>query len=193
MNKVKDASVAYKTRPKVYTYEDLLKTPEDGKRYEIIQGELVMSAAPFLIHQAIIGNLYEVLRKHAKENDLGRVYFSPVDVVLSEINVLEPDLLFVSHENSKIITEKNIQGAPDLVIEVLSPSTAYYDLIGKKEIYEHYGVLEYWIVDPKRQTLELFASKDGKFELAQKLEQNGSAKSGILPNLRLAWGEIFAD
>ncbi len=192
MNKVKDLAVAYKSQPKIYTYEDLLKTPEDGKRYEIIQGELVVSGTPYVIHQIISQNIVFALHGHVKKNDLGQVYFAPVDVVLSEINVVEPDILFISKQNLSILTEENIQGAPDLVIEVLSPSTAYYDLIGKKEIYEHYGILEYWIVDPKRKALEVLQSKNRKFELTQKLEREGSVNSGVLQNLSLTWGEIFA-
>ncbi len=132
---------------KRYTYEDYIKMPDDV-RYELIDGELLMTPSPATRHQIISGNINDIIRSFVKKNNLGTVFYAPCDVVLGNENVFEPDLLFISKENSSIITEANIKGAPDLVVEVLSPSTADRDLIKKKSIYAVFGVKEYWIVYP---------------------------------------------
>ncbi|MFQ5770648.1 MAG: Uma2 family endonuclease, partial [bacterium] len=127
--KVKETSPSYLTHKKTYTYQDYVNLPEDGKRYEIINGDLIMTPAPFTIHQKVSANIVDKLRPFVKKNQKGEVFYAPVDVVLSETNVVQPDILFISNEHSNIITEKNISGVPDLVIEILSPTTGYYDLI----------------------------------------------------------------
>ena len=145
--KVKDAIATYRGTKKKYTYQDYLELPDDGNRYEIIEGELVMPPAPYTIHQDICRNIATELTIYTRKMKLGKIYFAPTDVVLSDINVVQPDILFISNENLQIITEKNIKGVPDLIVEIISPSTEYYDLFVKKETYEKSGVKEYWLVD----------------------------------------------
>ncbi|WP_457566616.1 Uma2 family endonuclease [Caldithrix abyssi] len=101
------------------------------------------------------------------------IFHAPLAVDLSEKNVLQPDIIFIAKERQEIVTDKNISGAPDLVVEILSPSTAYYDLFDKKELYEQFGVKEYWIVDPMRQWIEIYNLQGNKFVLTQKLEKQG--------------------
>ncbi|WP_456405852.1 Uma2 family endonuclease [Caldithrix abyssi] len=103
-----------------------------------------------------------------------------------------PDILFIAKENQKIITEDNIKGAPDLIIEILSPSSAYYDLVEKKELYEQFGVKEYWIVDPKKQRIEVFVLKDKKFVLKQRIERQGNIVSTVIKDLQINLGTIFS-
>ncbi len=189
--KVKETAVKYQSPPKKFTYRDYLELPEDGKRYEVINGELIMTPAPLTIHQKITTEIVLALGNYVKKNNLGTVLTAPVDVVLSDINVLQPDILFVSNERKEIITEKNISGAPDLVIEILSPSTAYYDLFDKKELYERFGVKEYWIVDPMRKWIEVYNLKNKKFRQTQKLSQKGILHSAVLKNFELNLQEIF--
>ena len=130
------------------TYADYEKIPADGFRHEIIGGEEFMTPAPNLDHQAVLLSIAALLRAHATAQKLGRVYIAPTDVVLSKHDIVEPDVIFVSERRSSILTLKNIQGAPDLVIEVLSPSTQAEDRGPKLALYESSGVAEYWIVDP---------------------------------------------
>ena len=138
--------------PKIkLTYEDYAKTPDD-ERYELIDGELLMVPSPNRPHQWTVIHLGTRLIAFVEENDLGEVYFAPFDVVLSDTNVVQPDLVFVSRERLGIITHANIQGAPDLVVEVRSPSTAYRDLTIKRRLYAEHGVKEYWMVDPEART-----------------------------------------
>ena len=129
------------------TYEDYLKTSDD-ERWELLDGELVMAPAPNMPHQGAQARLGSRLLVFAEERNLGRVYFSPTDVVLSDTNVVQPDLLFVSRQREQILTHANIQGAPDLAVEIRSPSTDERDRIVKRRLYAEHGVKEYWLVDP---------------------------------------------
>lgn len=183
--KVKETAAAYRTQKKIYTYQDYLNLPNDRNRYEIINGELIMTPAPKIIHQDISRNIGIELALFVQKHKLGKVYYAPCDIVLSNENVVQPDILFILKENMNIITEDNIQGAPDIVIEILSPSTGYYDLVAKKEIYETFGVKEYWIVDPKKQWIEIYILKENKYNLHQRADKAGKIQSHLLK-----WFEI---
>jgi len=189
--KVKETSPAYLTQRKVFTYQNYLDLPEDGKRYEVINGDLIMVPGPNTDHQNVSGNLEFELRMFVKKHQIGKVYDAPYDVVLSENNVFQPDIMFVSNENSKIIKEKNITGAPDLIIEILSPATGYYDLTEKKEIYAEFGVKEYWIVDPKKQWVEIYTNETKKFKSEQRLETSGILKSRVLDGFEISLQKMF--
>src|SRR3990167_1134525 len=140
---------------KRYTYDDYLKTSDD-RRYELIEGELYMTPSPITNHQRISRKIEFLLEKFVTENDLGEVFYAPYDVYLDDENVVQPDIMFISKGRSKIIGEKNLQGAPDLVVEILSESTAYRDLIQKKKLYAKFGVKEYWIVVPEEKTIDIY-------------------------------------
>ena len=189
--KVKERATKYKSHPKIYTYDDYLELPDDGNRYEIINGELIMVPAPYTIHQEVSGNLEFQLRLYIEKEKVGKIYDAPVDVILSETNVVQPDISFISNERSAIITEKNISGAPDVVIEIISPSSAYYDLIEKKELYEKYGVKEYWLVDPKKHWIEVHVNTDSKFQLHQRCDKEGTIHSVVLADFDLDLTNIF--
>ncbi len=191
MMKVKETAPAYRTQQKVFTYQDYLDLPEDSHEYQVINGELVMSPSPYTIHQEVSGNIFIAVKIFTKETKIGKVYHAPLDVVLSETNVFQPDILFVSNENAKITTEKNISGAPDLIIEILSPSTGYYDLTEKKEIYAEFGVKEYWIVDPKKQWVEIYTNENKHFKSSQRLEKSGTLKSGVLHGFKTNLKKVF--
>lgn len=134
----------------VVTYEDYVALPDDGNRYEVIEGELCLVPAPNLRHQVILLNIAVALRNFLHGRGLGSVYIAPFDVVLSNINVVQPDVLYVSNNRLNILTKAGATGAPDLAIEVLSGSTKRRDAVTKLRLYENFGVDEYWIVDPAR-------------------------------------------
>jgi len=189
--KVKETALQYKTSKKKYTYQDYLEMPDDGKRYEIICGDLIMAPAPNTIHQKVALKIeYELLKFNDKENK-GELFHAPYDVVMSDMNVVQPDILFVKTENLGIITDKNIDGSPDLIIEILSPSSSYYDQVQKKEMYARFGIQEYWIVDPIKQSIEIYLNKEYEFELKQRLLKEGEAKSEVLNGFRIELKEIF--
>ena len=145
------------------TYDDYCKIPEDGNRYEVIEGLLYMSPAPALKHQRIIRRLSVRLIAQVEEANTGEVLFAPCDVVLSDHDIVQPDILFVRHERSSILTEKNVQGAPDLIIEVLSEGCRRRDEVVKRTLYERHGVPEYWIVDPELETVKVYRLRDGAY------------------------------
>src|SRR3990172_6216810 len=127
--KVKETAPAYLKQRQAFTYQDYLDMPDDVKRYQVIDGDLIMTPAPTTAHQFVSGNLAMELRQYVKKNNLGFVLCAPTDVVLDDTNVFQPDILFISNERKSIIKHENIQGAPDLIIEILSPATGYYDLV----------------------------------------------------------------
>ncbi|MBI3722360.1 Uma2 family endonuclease [bacterium] len=136
----------------VYTYEDLADTPDDNRRYEIIDGELIVTPSPFLMHQRVARNIFRIVDAHVVKNDLGEVFFAPLDVVFSKTNVVEPDVIFVSAKNSSIL-ERHVRGVPDLAVEVISKGTRKRDLETKLELYERFGVAHYWVLNPLTQEL----------------------------------------
>ncbi len=173
------------------TYEDYLKTPED-KRYELLEGELLMTPSPIPYHQWISKNLLFELEKFVRERGAGKVFSAPCDVYLDQENVVEPDILFISKERRQIIGERNVQGAPDLVIEILSDSTAYNDLVKKKKLYARFGVKEYWIVDPAEKTVEAHVLKDRSFVLIKSYSETETLESPLLSGLAIGLGSVFS-
>ena len=181
------------TKKRKLTYADYEKV-DDGNRYELINGELIkiMPPAPTPNHQDSVSNLNDAIKSFVKNHHLGKVYFSPIDVTLDKNNTVQPDILFISKERIKIIGERKIEGAPDLVIEILSPGTAYYDWLDKKELYAKFGVKEYWIVDPEKQTVEIFENLKTGFQLLQQEKETGIAKSKLLLGFKIRLEDIFA-
>jgi len=174
-----------------FTYNDYLLLPED-KRYEILDGELYMVPAPNIKHQRVSRELEAVLLQHTKQNSLGEVFYAPCDVILSEENVLQPDILFVRKERLGIIREANLQGPPDIVIEILSERTRSKDLEVKKKIYAQFGVPEYWIVDPEADTAEVLVWSELGYVTAGVYGTQDRLSSPMLPNLNLLLSEVFA-
>jgi Uma2 family endonuclease len=167
------------------TYEDYCLLPNDGKRYEIIDGELLVTPSPRRAHQKVVGNLFYYLTDFTKENQLGDVYVAPFDVVFSRYDVVEPDILYVSSARRSVITEKNVQGAPDLAVEVLSESTADIDRTMKLKLYARFGVQEYWIIDPEKCSAEVYRRNQEGLELAATLQANDSLTSPLFPSFSL--------
>lgn len=191
MKEVKETIATYRVPKKRYTYQDYLELPDDGNRYEIIEGELIKLTTPYIIHQTVSGNIIFELVKFIKQKKIGTIYFAPLDVVLNEINVVQPDILFISKENLQIITVKNIKGVPDLIVEIISPSTEYYDLFVKKGTYEKSGVKEYWLVDPQEQRVEIFLNVNQNFKLNQRLDREGVLKSKVLNGFEIDMETVF--
>ena len=174
-----------------FTYEDYLNAPED-KRYELLDGELVTIPVPGERHQSISILLGWKLIQFASENSLGKVYHAPFDVVLSDVDVVQPDLLFVSNERGHIITPANIQGAPDLVIEILSPSTAERDQTFKRTLYARHGVKEYWMVDTTAKDITVLLLGDCGYEVVNTYGEGEPLTSPTLQGFALNIGSILS-
>ena len=173
-----------------FTYVDYLNAPED-KRYELLDGDLVMTPAPAGIHQRASILLGWRLVQFVTENGVGRVYQAPFDVVLSDYDVVQPDLLFVSNGRAHIVTADNVRGAPDVVVEILSPSTAERDRTFKRSLYARHGVSEYWIVDTAARNVSVLLLREGGFGVAGMYGEGETLTSPTLPGFALNVDEMF--
>ncbi len=180
------------TATQKWTYEDYLKL-DDDKRYEVLEGELVELATPSTTHQRLVGKLLKLIDKFVEERGLGEAFVSPIDVILSDSNVVQPDVVFLSKENSKIVKERGIFGSPDLVVEVISPSTLKRDTEDKKRIYAKHGVKELWLVFPGERAVEVFTLKNNFYEVCSFGYGEGKVKSCTLEDFELNLGELFKE
>ena len=174
-------------KKKKWTYQEYEKL-EDEKRYEIIKGELLMVPSPSWEHQEISGELGFIIQQYVKEKKLGKVFYAPLDVALDTENLVQPDIGFISNKNQSIIKKKGIFGTPDLLIEILSPSSIYRDRYEKKDLYERFKVKEYWLVDPINKTIEVFALEEKGYQLlsfADLTKDHSKVRSKIMEGLEI--------
>lgn len=176
------------------TYEDFLLFPDDGKRHELIDGEHYVTASPNLKHQEVSGNLHVLLRTWLDEHPIGRVFYAPFDVVFTRFDVVEPDLLYMSNARAtEILTAANVQGVPELVVEIGSPSTRRRDETIKRRLYDRAGVSEYWVVDPELDVIRVYRREADGFGRAVELaaEAGDVLTSPLLPGLDLPLSRVF--
>jgi len=178
-------------KKKKYTVDDYMQL-EEGAPFQLINYDLVMSPSPLPVHQVVSRRITKAISDFLGDKiDDGFLVYSPMDVKLDEGNVLQPDILYVAPERKDQIVKERIEGAPDLIVEILSPSNAYYDLRQKKNLYEKYGVKEYIIVDPIEQSIELYALKDNVYYIHQKAQNGDSLNSLVLPGFSINLSELF--
>jgi Uma2 family endonuclease len=174
------------------TYQDLRAMPDDGKRYELIDGEVYMTPSPNRRHQEIVGKLHVLLYAFVQKRDLGKIYLAPLDVVFDESNVVQPDLVFIRKERLSILKDAGVFGAPDLAIEVLSPGTAKFDRETKLQVYARAGVPELWYVDPEAESVEILNLTDEHhYALTAHLSDDKALVSAALPGIPLTLRQIF--
>ena len=175
------------------TVMDLEAMPEDGNRYEVIEGELFVSCAPGLTHQQISGNIHYLIRNYLEKNPIGVVIATP-GLILTELSGVIPDIVFFRHERSKeIVSGERLTSAPDLVVEILSPGPENIrrDHIAKRQLYARHRVTEYWMVDPSTQTLEVCRLQSGSLELVATLKDEDELTSPFFPGFSCVAGAIF--
>ena len=178
------------------TYEDFLLFPDDGKRHELIDGEHYVTPAPNTKHQAIVWNLILLIGNYLQSHPVGRAFSAPLDVVFSDFDIVEPDLLFVSRaRQDEILTKQHVRGAPDLVVEISSPGTRKRDETIKRRLYERFAVSEYWVIDPELDTIKVYRRVDERYMRAAELSlENGDVlTSPLLPGLGMPLLRIFQD
>jgi Uma2 family endonuclease len=154
----------------VLTYADLVAMPSDGKRYELHEGEIYMTAAPRPRHQQVVANLHLILAAHVRRLGLGEIFLSPIDVILADVTVVEPDLVYLEAARLGRVSDRGIEGPPTLVIEVLSPTTAAADRGVKLQLAAKYGVPHYWIVDPDARIIETYRLVGPAYEPGPRLD-----------------------
>ena len=176
-----------------WTYADWLGLPDDGFRYELIEGELFVSPSPSVQHQIAISSLLSAMYQHAKEEDLGLVLTAPIGVRLpEEETIVQPDLLFISRERLDLVKDNVIDGAPDLVVEILSPSNWVFDRTRKQKAYEQAGVREYWIVDYRARTVDVLVLEGREFVQRGHYGAGSVAPSEVLSGFVMSVADIFA-
>ena len=169
----------------ILTYKDYEALPADGRRYELHDGELSVTPAPSPRHQEISGNLNEILRGHVKTRGLGKVFYSPIDCILSDITVVQPDLVYLDPSRLALLSNRGIEGPPTLVVEILSPSTTEIDRSTKRQVYARHGVPYYWIVDPEVRVVEAYVLSEGAYQLSARVA--GSEPVSLPPFSALAF------
>jgi Uma2 family endonuclease len=175
------------------TYDDFLLFPDDGKRHELIDGEHYVTPSPNVSHQRVAGTLFGVIWTHLQSHPIGEVFMAPLDVVMSRHDVVEPDILYVSNDRrAQILTTLNLQGAPDLAIEVTSKATRKRDETIKRRLYER-GVSEYWVVDPEIAVVRVYRREGDRFARPRELsrESGDVLTTPLLSGLEIPLQRIF--
>ncbi|HLI33742.1 MAG TPA: Uma2 family endonuclease [Terriglobia bacterium] len=172
------------------TYEDLLALPDDGRRHEIINGEHFVTPSPLRKHQIVVIQLGRLMAEFLLERRLGEVYTAPFDVILSNHDVVQPDLMVVLNDRLKRMTERGVQGAPNLVIEVLSEATERRDRGEKLKLYAKYGVCEYWLVDPEAETIEVYSPSES-LQPREHIRPPDTLKSPLLAGFSVPLRKVF--
>ena len=173
------------------TFEAFRQLPDDGKRYELIHGEVRLTPSPNTRHQTVVHNLDVSLGQFLLQNRLGEVWTAPLDVRLGEDTALQPDLIFVSNARAAIIREGYIEGSPDLLVEVLSPSTAAHDRATKLSIYAAAGVPEFWLVDAQAKTVEVLKLQGKKYFVEATHAGDQVLTSSLFPGWQLPLHDLF--
>ena len=173
-----------------WTYDRYLRL-DDDERYEVINGELLVTPAPGTAHQRVIAELNFQIAGFVRSRELGEVFFAPTDVVLSESDVVQPDILFISGNRADIVKPRAIHGAPDLVVEIVSPSSVSRDRHSKLPLYERSGVREYWIVDPANRSIEVFILTENGYALHAFAATDGSVSSVVLDGFSVGAETLF--
>jgi Uma2 family endonuclease len=173
------------------TVENYKLLPEAGPRYQLIQGDLYMAPAPNRFHQEISRNLQFELHSYLKRNPIGKLFDAPFDVYLDQINVFQPDIIVVLNERLGILTEEGAEGAPELVVEILSPRTRRLDLVNKKKEYARAGVKELWFIDPEPRAITIHKFASDGVEKIRSVNEEETLSTDLLPGFNLAAKTIF--
>lgn len=176
----------------VLTYDDYVELPNDGKRYQILEGALDVTPAPTPKHQTVSLNLTRLLDTHVREHGLGQILCSPIDVILSATTIAQPDIIFIASGRKEIISARAIEGPPDLVVEILSPSTARTDRSIKSILYARFGVRHYWLVDPVARTLETYELAGTQYTGLRTFANADHAETTLFPGLAIDLADVWA-
>ena len=178
------------------TYDDFLLFPDDGQRHELIDGEQYVTPSPNTKHQQVVGNLHYLIRRWLETNPVGRIFFAPFDVVFTRFDVVEPDLLYLSHARAaEALTDAHVRGTPELVVEICSPSTRQRDERIKRRLYEREGVSEYWVVDPELDVIRVYHRNENVFARPREFsaEAGDTLTTPLFPGLELRLADVFQE
>jgi Uma2 family endonuclease len=176
----------------VLTYEDYCLLPNDRNRYEILDGELSVTPAPRVNHQRISRRFLRFLDDHVSANNLGEIFAAPTDVILAPTTVVQPDLIFIADDRAHIITERAIEGAPTLVIEILSPTTQQTARVTKAQLYAKYGVPHYWLLDPSQHHFEAYELAGDHYVIIESMKSEDQFRPSLFPGLTIRLADLWA-
>lgn len=176
----------------ILTYDDYVDLPNDRNRYEILDGDLFVTPAPSSRHQLVSRNLQFAIHQFAKQHTLGEIFDAPIDLILAATTVVQPDLVFVSRGRQSVVTDRAIEGVPDLVVEILSPATVKTDRTTKARLYARYGIPHYWIVDPDARSLEAYELAGDAYRLAITVTGESTFSPSLFPGLRIPLADVWA-
>lgn len=175
----------------VLTYADYVALPNDGKRYEIHDGELSVTPAPGRTHQRLVLELGSLLNAHVKARGLGEIDIAPFDVILDGTSIVQPDVVYISRDRSGVVSERGVDGAPTLAIEIMSPSTVQIDRGTKLQLYARHRVPHYWIVDPVARTVEAYTLRSGAYELSVRVAGDEALRAEPFPDLEILLASLW--
>jgi Uma2 family endonuclease len=167
------------------TYEDYVELPDDGRRYEILDGELEVSPAPAPLHQQVSASLSFILGLHVRAQKLGRIYCAPIDVILAPTTVVQPDIIFVGAARESIVTRRAVEGPPELVVEILSPWSVRRDRVAKAALHARFGIGHYWLLDPEERVLEAYERAGEEYRLVATHGATGTMRTPLFPELEI--------
>jgi Uma2 family endonuclease len=164
---------------------------EEGFFYELINGEIVKRSSPSTDHQRASRQLFKLIDAFVSDKKIGECFYAPFDVIFDDVNLAQPDILFVSAARASIVTNKCVEGAPDIVVEILSPGTFKTDRSEKMKLYRRFGIREYWILDPRNRAIEVYELKEGEYSLASFAIESGEVLSGVLEGLKVSLEQVY--
>lgn len=173
-------------------YSDYAALPDDGKRYEVLDGELCELTGPNTLHQRVCRNLFRLLDAHVRAAGLGEVLFAPLDIILSDISIVQPDIVYMARDRAARVSQRGIEGAPTLAVEVLSPSSVAHDRVRKMDLYARHQVPFVWIADSEARTLEAFTLAEAHYVLADRLGRRALSTLPPFPALRIDPADVWA-
>ena len=176
----------------VLTYDDYRLLPNDSNRYEILDGELSVTPAPSTRHQTVLGNLYRFLASYVVANQVGTLFFAPTDLILVPTTVVQPDLIFIGNDRRQIVTERAIEGAPTLIIEILSPTTHRTDRVTKAQLYAKHKVSNYWFIDPDQRTLEAYELVIDRYNITASARDAEVFVASLFPGLSIQLSDLWS-
>ena len=190
-SKIKKVKMLKFTQPKLLTFDDYARlTPPDSGNYELHNGKIIHMPSPLFPHQKLLRRLMRLLSNFTDDNQLGELLCAPMDVIFNENDTMQPDILFVSNERSAII-DRQIKGAPDFIVEILSDGNTTKEMSYKKHIFETHGVREYWLINLKKQTITQYENIEDEFVIRNKIQRDGSLSSLVIEGFTLKASDIF--
>jgi Uma2 family endonuclease len=188
MNRMATPTVS---RPPLLTYEDYRMLPDDGKRYELIEGEVFVSPAPSTRHQMVSANLLYALMDALHKPGLARIFHAPTDLVLTKTTAVQPDLVIVGKARESLITARALEGPPDVAVEILSPSSLDRDQYIKRKLYERFGIPEYWVVDPEQGQIIIYRLDEGTYGIRARYDRSSTLECPEFPTLAVPLLDVF--